>query len=178
MLSQIAVPFVDARASALSWWLGDDAPAPLAALVLTGAAGSLELRLLGASHHVVAHAGDARCPEVVACGTRPSALPARHDGDVGGARYRFTSRTTRYAPPALARVARDLRRRATGAPDALVGVFPGSPHALTVLQGSEVAGGWAWRSWHVYPDAGEVVRTRSRLVAPTTPARDAREAAA
>ena len=54
MLSTLAVPFVDARASALSWWLGDDAPPPLAALVLTGASGSLELRLLGASHQVVA----------------------------------------------------------------------------------------------------------------------------
>ncbi|MCW2680762.1 MAG: hypothetical protein JWM62_2163, partial [Frankiales bacterium] len=80
MLAPLAVPFVDARASALSWWLGDDAPAPLASLVLTGSTGSLELRLLGASHHVVATTGAARCPEVVACGVRDDALPARHDG--------------------------------------------------------------------------------------------------
>jgi hypothetical protein len=166
VLSRLAVPFVDARASALSWWLGDDAPAPLATLVLTGAAGTLELRLLGASHHVVACAGDARVPEVVACGARTPGLPDRHDGPVGGARYRFTSATTSYAPAPLARVARDLRRRAASAPDALVGVFPGSPHALTVLTGREVARGWTWSSWHVYPEAGEVVRTRSRLAAP------------
>ncbi len=165
MLSRLAVPFVDARASALSWWLGDDAPPPLATLVLTGEAGTLELRLLGASHHVVATASDARCPEVVACGPRASGLPVRHDGELGGARYRFTSATTAYAPAGLARVARDLRRRAAGAPDALVGVFPGSPHALTVLTGRDVPGGWAWSSWHVYPEAGEVVRTRSRLAA-------------
>lgn len=165
MLAPLAVPFVDARASALSWWLGDDAPAPLASLLLTGRTGVLELRLLGASHHVVATAGDARCPEVVACGVRDAALPARHDGAVGDARYRFTSTTTAYAPAALARVARDLRRRCSGDPDALVGVFPGSPDALTVLTGRELARGWAWSSWHVYPGAGEVVRTRSRLVA-------------
>jgi hypothetical protein len=61
-------------------------------------------------------------------------------------------------------VARDLRRRAQ-APDALAGIFPGSPDALTVLAGREVAGGWTWSSWHVYPAAGEVVRTRSSLVA-------------
>ena len=164
MISSLSVPFVDARASALSWWLGDDAPAPLATLVLRGAAGELELRLLGASHHVVARAGAARCPEVVACGSRPAALPASHDGDVDGARYRFSSATTAYAPAGLVRVARDLRRRAERAPDALVGVFPGSPHALTVLSGREVRGGWAWASWHVYPGAGEVVRTRSSLV--------------
>ena len=39
-----------------------------------GAAGTLELRLLGASHHVVASAGAARCPEVVACGTTAAVL--------------------------------------------------------------------------------------------------------
>ena len=166
MLSHLAVPFVDARASALSWWLGDDAPPPLATLVLTGAAGTLELRLLGASHHVVAHAGEARCPEVVACGPAATGLPVRHDGAVDGGRYRFASTTTTYAPAQLARVARDLRRRASSAGDALVGVFPGSPHALTVLTGREVVRGWAWSSWHVYPEAGEVVRTHSRLVAP------------
>ncbi len=165
MLAPLAVPYVDVRADALSWWLGDDAPAPLATLLLAGAAGSLELRLLGASHQVVATAGAARCPEVVACGVRPAALPARHDGAVGGARYRFTSTTAAYAPTALARLARDLRRRCAGDPRALVGVFPGSPDALTVLTGREVRRGWAWASWHVYPGAGEVVRTRSRLVA-------------
>ena len=167
MLSRLAVPFVDARASALSWWLGDDAPPALATLVLTGAAGTLELRLLGASHHVVASAGTARCPEVVACGpAAATGLPGRHDSAVDGGRYRFTSATTAYAPAQLGRVARDLRRRAAGAPDALVVVFPGSPHALTVLTGREVPRGWAWSSWHGYPEAGEVVRTRSRLDAP------------
>jgi hypothetical protein len=166
VLSTLAVPFVDARASALSWWLGDDAPPPLAALVLTGATGTLELRLLGASHQVVAAAGGARCPEVVACGPAATGLPVRHNGAVDGGRYRFTSATTTYAPAQLGRVASDLRRRAAGAPDALVGVFPGSPHALTVLTGRELARGWAWSSWHVYPEAGEVVRTRSRLSAP------------
>lgn len=170
MLSQLTVPYVDARASGLSWWLGDDAPEPLTTLVLPGSgrscAGRLELRLLGASHHVVAAVGDARCPEVVACGTTPRALPARHDSDVGGARYRFSSATRSYAPAGLARLARDLRRRAAGAPDALVGVFPGSPDALTVLTARELRNGWAWRSWHVYPAPGEVVRTRSSLISP------------
>ena len=166
MLATLAVPYVDARAAALSWWLGDDAPEPLATRVLTGAAGRLELRLLGASHHVVASTATARCPEVVACGARRSPVPARHDGLVDGARYRFTSTTTAYDRPGLARVARDLRRRAQRSPDALAGIFPGSPDALTVLAGREVTGGWAWASWHVYPAAGEVVRTRGSLVSP------------
>jgi hypothetical protein len=166
VLSRLAVPFVDARSSALSWWLGDDAPTPLATLALKGTAGRLELRLLGASHQVVACTGSARCPEVVACGLPERPVPAHHDGVVDGARYRFASATTAYDAAALARVARDLRRRAAGAPEALVGVFPGSPDALTVLAGREVRRGWAWASWHVYPSAGEVVRTRSSLVLP------------
>ena len=61
-------------------------------------------------------------------------------------------------------MARDLRRRHAGDAGSLVGVFPGSPDALTVLTGRAVRGGWAWASWHVYPGAGEVVRTRSSLV--------------
>ena len=166
MLSRLTVPYVDARASALSWWLGDDAPPPLATLVLSGSCGRLELRLLGASHHVVASTGSARCPEVVACGGAEQPVPAHHDGLVDGARYRFTSTTTSYGAAALSRVARDLRRRTAGSSDALVGVFPGSPDALTVLAGREVRGGWAWASWHVYPGPGEVVRTRSSLVLP------------
>jgi Protein of unknown function DUF2617 len=167
VLATLAVPFVDARASALSWWLGDDAPQALDVLVLTGSSGRLELRLLGASHHVVASTGGARCPEVVACGPSSGGLPVRHDAELHGARYRFRSTTTAYAPSGLARVARDLRRRAGTAADALVGVFPGSPHALTVLTGGELRRGWAWASWHVYPGAGEVVRTRSSLVLPS-----------
>ena len=166
MLASLSVPYVDARASALSWWLGDDAPAPLATLVLSGSCGELELRLLGASHHVVASTGGARCPEVVACGLAQRPVPARHDGVVDGARYRFASTTTSYDDSGLARVARALRRRTVGAPQALVGVFPGSPDALTVLTGREIRRGWTWSSWHVYPAAGEVVRTRSRLVIP------------
>ena len=165
MLAPLAVPFVDARASALSWWLGDDAPACLASLVLDGPDGPLELRLLGASHHVVATAGSARCPEVVACREGDTPLPASHDGHVGDARYRFRSTTTSYAPAGLSRVASDLRRRWAHDEAAIVGVFPGSPDALTVLTGRPVEHGWAWASWHVYPDAREVVRTRSRLSA-------------
>jgi hypothetical protein len=115
------VPFVDARASALSWWLGDDAPPPLATLVLTGAAGtsSCACSARATTCGVRGSGALARGRRV-----RPAAtgLPDRHDRAVDGGRYRFASATTSYAPAQLARVARDLRRRATGAPDALVGV--------------------------------------------------------
>ena len=165
MLTDLAVPFVDTSAAALSWWLGDG-PVPLARVQLAGAAGVLELQLLGASHRIVATAGGVEVPEVVACGSGGQRLPQQHEAVHGSGRYRFMSTTTSYDDRGTARVARDLRRRWAGDPQALVGAFPGSPHALTVLTGRAVRGGWSWASWHVYPSSREVVRTRSSLVVP------------
>ena len=165
MLAELAVPFLDSRADALGWWIGAG-PTPLATLSLRGPRGSLELELLGASHRAVATVDGIEIPEVVACGQAGEALPRRHEAGHGAGRYRFASTTTSYDEPDLARVAGDLRRRWRRDSSALVGVFPGSPHALTVLAGRVVTRGWTWSSWHVYPGTGEVVRTRSSLVAP------------
>jgi len=165
VLAELAVPFLDSRADALGWWIGDG-PEPLATLTLSGPRGSLELELLGASHRAVATVDGIDVPEVVACGRAGTALPRRHEAGRGGGRYRFASTTTSYDAAGISRVAADLRRRWTRDSAALVGVFPGSPHALTVLTGRVVAAGWSWASWHVYPSSGEVVRTRSSLAAP------------
>jgi hypothetical protein len=162
VLTSLTVPFLDIRAGALGWWLGE-APPSLGELVLEAPHGRLALRLLGASHQAVAEVGGTRVPEVVACnGGGP--LPRTRAVDLDGGSYLFASTTSVYGDRGLARVARDLRRHHTGSPHALVGAFPGSPHALTALQGKAVPDGWAWRSWHVYPGSGEVVRTRSSLV--------------
>ncbi|MCU1672823.1 MAG: hypothetical protein JWN77_936 [Frankiales bacterium] len=155
MLADLVVPYVDTRAAGLSWWLGE-APEPLATLRLDG----LELRLLGASHQVVASVGAAAVAEVVAC--RPGtagALPGAAARTVDGADYRFASTTTSYDGPGLTRVAAALRRRHAADERSLVGAFPGSPDALTVLSARPLRTGWAWRTWHVYPGSGEVVRT-------------------
>jgi hypothetical protein len=163
VLTDLAVPYVDTSAAALSWWLGDG-PTPLARARLTSSGGDVELKLLGASHRVVARAGDAEVAEVVACGVAGGPLPPRHEEWHGRSRYRLTSSTTSYDERGLARAARELRRRWTPDPQALVGAFPGSPHALTVLVARPVDLGWSWASWHVYPRSGEVVRNRSSLV--------------
>lgn len=165
MLTELAVPFLDSRADALGWWIGDG-PEPLATLSLTGPRGRLELQLLGASHRAVATVDGIDVPEVVACGSAGRTLPRRHETGRGAGRYRFASTTTSYGAAGIRRVAVDLRRRWSGDAAALVGVFPGSPHALTVLTGRVVPAGWSWSSWHVYPCSGEVVRTRSTLAAP------------
>ncbi|MDP3711719.1 MAG: DUF2617 family protein [Mycobacteriales bacterium] len=163
MLAALAVPYVDTRAAGLSWWLGD-APSPLASLSLPGPLGGIELRLLGASHQVVARAGDATAPEVVACRPGPvTPLPGTTRLLVDGADYRFASTTTSYDETGTARVAAALRRRHGGDDRSLVGAFPGSADALTVLTARPLASGWAWRTWHVYPGSGEVVRTTGSL---------------
>jgi hypothetical protein len=163
VLTDLAVPFVDTRAAALSWWLGQG-PRPLARVSVRAPHGVLELQMLGASHRVVANAAGERVAEVVACGAAGGPLPRHHEAQHGAARYRISSTTTSYDGPGLARIARDLRRRWAADPQALVGAFPGSPHAVTALVARAVPGGWSWRSWHVYPSSGEVVRTRSSLV--------------
>ena len=167
MLADLVVPYVDTRAAGLSWWLGD-APEPLAVLRVDDPAGAVELRLLGASHQVVAAAGTARVAEVVACRPGTAApLPGATARRVDGADYRFTSRTTTYDQRGLRRVAGALRRRHEPDPHSIVGAFPGSPDALTVLTARPVHRGWAWRSWHVYPATAEVVRTTGSFRAAT-----------
>jgi hypothetical protein len=169
MLTDLAVPFADTRAAGLSWWLGD-APAPLATLRLDEPGGRIELRLLGASHQVVASAGAGQVAEVVACRPGPVApLPGSAARAIDGGSYRFASRTTSYDESGLRRVAASLRRRHEIDPRSLVGVFPGSRDALTVLTARAVRAGWVWRTWHVYPGSGEVVRTTGsfRLAVPS-----------
>lgn len=163
MLADLDVPYADTQAAALAWWLGDG-PRPLAVLELTGPGGALRLELLGASHRAVATVDGVDVPEVVACGDAGTGLPAEHELRWGAVRYAFASSTTRCTPAQLRRAAGDLRRRYADHPQALLGAFPGSPHALTVLRGRPLARGWSWASWHVYPGTGELVRTRSTLV--------------
>lgn len=159
MLADLAVPFVDTRAAGLSWWLGD-APDALAVLVLPGPSGPLELRLLGASHQVVGYSGGARVAEVVACRPGPTGtLPGSASRRLDGADYRFASATRSYDESGLRRTALGLRRRHALDERSLVGAFPGSPDALTVLAARPLRTGWAWRTWHVYPGSREIVRT-------------------
>lgn len=132
MLTELAVPFLDSRADALGWWIGDG-PEPLATLTLSGPRGPLELQLLGASHRAVATVDGIDVPEVVACGSAGRALPGRHEAARGLGRYRFASTTTSYDDGGIRRVAGDLRRRWSHDPAALVGVFPGSPDRKSVV---------------------------------------------
>jgi hypothetical protein len=116
----------------------------------------VQLRVLGASHQVVV--GD--WSETVAClPDRPGALPAREERRLGDRVVRFEASCERPADFAatVSRIVADC----AADPHALVAEFPGSPLAVTALSACEVDGGVGWRTWHAYPQAGELVRTTS-----------------
>lgn len=130
---------------------------------------ALRLRLLGASHQVVVDAPAGRLVETVAClPGRRAALPAAAED--AGTGYRFTARVLRLAPRTLRDQVADLRRELADDERALVGVFPGDPEALTALHAvaarADAPGGSAeiaWRTWHAYPQTGELVQTATTI---------------
>ena len=164
MLLHLDVPFLDASADQLVWRFGAPPQPCLATLeVVVGGGLTLELRLLGASHQVLARGADGamRCSEVVACGAAAGglALPPAVEREDGGLRYRFTSEVRRVDDATLAATADELLRRPAD-DGVLVGAFPGSPLAVTAIE-AQAAG---WRTWHLYPQTGEIVTTATRLL--------------
>lgn len=170
MLRSVDTPYADTDAGSLSFLLGGEPLAALDTLVVPDVAGpgsSLELRLLGASHQALLDTSAGRCAEVVAClpGTAPG-LPSEVDTVVVGLPYRFQARVERYPSAAFRAVVTDLKQRYTHHPRALVGVFPGAPDAITALVALPVVGGAVgWKTWHAYPQTGEVAVTRTTVVA-------------
>ncbi|GAB3151310.1 DUF2617 family protein [Micromonospora sonneratiae] len=123
----------------------------------------LRLRLLGASHQVTVSASGLDFVETVAClpGRQPD-LPATVEDAATG--YRFTARVLRLNSAELAARSAALRQELADDPYALVGVFPGGPDAITALQAGVHAGaGIGWRTWHAYPQTGELVETETTV---------------
>jgi hypothetical protein len=171
VLLQLDVPFRDAASTDLVWSLlpGAAAPAALAALDVTIGAVALRLHVLGASHAVEVRAGDRRLTEVVACdalgGRALAGAPPVVDHD--GLRYRFEAEVEERGAAGVAALGEQLRAACAERSDALLAAFPGAPGALTALcptrlddPSSATAG---WETWHLYPERGEVVRTRSSV---------------
>lgn len=163
MLHDLDVPFLDAAADQLVWRLGAPPQPALATMVVElGTGRFLEVRLLGASHQVLVRdgaSGAVRCSELVACvpdlgGDLPPTAVRRVDD----LEYRFASEVRRVDVETLGQVAADLRGRATEV-SLLVGSFPGSPHAVTAVEVVDDG----WRTWHLYPQTGEVVTTTTSL---------------
>ncbi|MFF0295687.1 DUF2617 family protein [Kitasatospora sp. NPDC004614] len=173
MLTTLQTSYTDTRAGDLAWQLGGD---PLPALAVrdiglddgTGRSGALggtlQLRLLGASHQVVLAAGPGDCLETVAClPGRRTPLPARVAEQVAGWEYEFAARIEELPPHVFAARAQELLALVEGHPRALAGVFPGDPSAFTALVAHCGDRRVHWRTWHAYPQEGRLVCTRSSL---------------
>ena len=161
MRAAVATRFADAKAADLALSLEEVELDVLASLRLAVPGGSLDLRVLGASHQVVLEADDATTWETLACGVAGE-LPAERATAIDRRRHHFTSTIRRGLDPAP--VAGRLLDELAADAHALVVAFPGSPHALTAVRAFDLGPGRCdWASWHLYPEAGEVVTTRSQV---------------
>jgi hypothetical protein len=130
-----------------------------------GTAGTLQLRLLGASHQVVIAASPGECLETVAClPGRRTPLPARVAEQVAGWEYEFAAHIESLPPHVFAARAQEILALVDEHPRGLAGVFPGDPSAFTALVAHGSAERVLWRTWHAYPQEGRLVCTRSSLV--------------
>ncbi|MFY7064271.1 DUF2617 family protein [Nocardiopsis changdeensis] len=167
----ISAPFVDTRADDLVWALGHPLIDPLAVRSLRFGGTGVELRVLGASHQVVVTSAAGVLVETVAClpGV-DGALPGSAERSHGTGRYRFDSRVENLTRTGLARRVDDLHREVADDPGGLLVAFPGDPLAVTALHldpgGAHGDGNpLHWRTWHVYPQSGELVTTHSTVSA-------------
>lgn len=163
-------PFLDTSPDDLVF--GTDAPRlPALAVHRARPAGhpgtALELRVLGASHQLVLERAGTPWIETLACrpGRRPH-LPGRHRAPAPApfARdYEAACTVTAHDRGGLAAAVEDLLADCAAAPHGLVVRFAGDPLALTGVCADDDGGTLRWRTWHVYPQCGRVVRTRSAL---------------
>ncbi|MGW8530793.1 DUF2617 family protein [Nocardiopsis sp. NPDC055824] len=176
MRASISAPFVDTGADDLVWTLGHPPTEPLASRSLRVAGARVELRVLGASHQVVVapDSGGGALVETVAClPGLPGGLPGRAERpDRGG--YRFNSLVESLARDELADRVERLHREVADSPGGLLVAFPGDPLAITALHLTPLGGSpLGWRTWHAYPQTGELVTTTSTMTTPPSPERSA-----
>lgn len=165
MISSLDVAFADVSARSLGWALDLSSRPALATMLVGRGQPQVELRLLGASHQVLVHAdGKQLCSETVACDL-PGSQPLPDSSRAG--RYEFRSDVQLLDPVAFVATVERIAASLEDREDALLGHFPGVPHAMTALSVDFLAPQqMAWRSWHGYPQTGELVSTRTRLTYP------------
>ncbi|WP_198030714.1 DUF2617 family protein [Knoellia flava] len=173
------MPYADTRAEDLRWSLDHgELPAVVTAGVDALVDGCpVELRILGASHQVVLEApGLPRLVETVAyVPGLGDPLPRSGVHTTGGDApwsYELTSEVEVLAPDDLRDRVASLVADLDGRPDALSAAFPGDRHAVTAVHAEPLPGGGAtWRTWHAYPQHGQLVSTRTLVrPAPLAPA--------
>lgn len=166
MRASLFVPYVDVAAASLVLCIESEPRPSLARLHRAFPGGHVELHVLGASHQVVLRRGGTNLVEVVACGPGGEAepLPAAARLAVAGLQHHFVCRTSRLDDGEFRRDVEALEQRLAADPDSLVAVFPGRPTAITALRleraDADVVG---WKTWHAYPQGGELVTTETEV---------------
>ncbi|MCX2182150.1 DUF2617 family protein [Streptomyces sp. SKN60] len=164
MLTTLKTSYTDTRAADLAWALGRDPLPALAVLDLELAGAKLQLRLLGASHQVLLEEESRSCSETVACMPGSSTpLPLGVSKRVGEWEYEFAARVETLTQGSFAGRAQELLALVADHPHGLAGTFPGSPHAFTAMLAQRHEGQVRWRTWHAYPQEGQLVVTRTRI---------------
>lgn len=164
MLTTLCTAYTDTRATDLAWALGREPLPALATLDLELGKDKLQLRLLGASHQVLLEGKGGVCSETVACipGSRPP-LPLGIAERVGNWSYEFAACVEKLSAGAFAGRAQELLALVADHPNGLAGTFPGSPYAFTAMLAQRRDGQVLWRTWHAYPQEGQLVVTRTRV---------------
>ncbi|MFF8845432.1 DUF2617 family protein [Streptomyces sp. NPDC015127] len=158
----LTTPYLDTDADQLSFSLGRPALEALAVRDLTIGGLDVQLRLLGASHQVFA--GPVR--ETVACLPGVAGgLPETSVREFDDWTYRFGAHVRRFTAAGFSDQVARIRSRSDGNPEALYGIFPGSPEAVTALTVERHSTGLGWRTWHTYPQSRQIVATHTRLEA-------------
>ncbi|MCZ7457884.1 DUF2617 family protein [Streptomyces sp. WMMC940] len=158
----LTTPYLDTGADQLSFTLGRPEHPALAVRDVTLAGVDVQLRLLGASHQVLA--GPVR--ETVAClpGVE-GGLPDSTTHEFDDWRYHFGARVLHCTAAGFTERVAAVRARCESDPRSLCGVFPGSPDAVTALTVEPHGTGLRWRTWHTYPQSRQIVATQTRLEA-------------
>jgi hypothetical protein len=178
MLTTLKTSYTDTCAADLAWTLGREPLPALATLDLELDGSKLQLRLLGASHQVLLEEARGSCSETVACIPGSSTpLPLGVAKRVGEWEYEFAARVELLSPSQFAARAQELLALVADHPGGLAGVFPGSPHAFTALLAHRHEGQVHWRTWHAYPQDGQLVATRTKVGARMTAAQPGRREA-
>ncbi len=159
MLTTLQTEYTDTRAADLAWALGREPLPALAVLDLELSGARLQLRLLGASHQVLLEEQHGTCSETVACMPGSSTLPLGVAKRIGGWEYEFAARVEHLSRGSFAGRAQELLALVADHPHGLAGTFPGSPHAFTAMLAQRHEGRVRWRTWHAYPQEGQLVVT-------------------
>ncbi|MGW8954110.1 DUF2617 family protein [Streptomyces sp. NPDC055709] len=164
MLTTLKTSYTDTRAADLAWALGREPLPALAELDLELSGAKLQLRLLGASHQVLLEEDRGACSETVACMPGSSTpLPLGVERRFGDWEYEFAARVETLSQDSFAGRAQEVIALVTDHPHGLAGTFPGSPHAFTAMVAQRLDGQVGWRTWHAYPQEGQLVVTRTRV---------------